>query len=173
MQVKMKIAPCAGIAMNARPIAIEILTPARLEETLDMLIPLYDPHYAPYLRDEIARSTRPNDDQRMTFIALAEGRVAGAVQILLNYVNTETYDLIWLSVGKGYQGLGLSRTLMAHAENHVAQELLQGRPGTLMLADFTRHENQDSRFYINFGFTEGPLMHDGAPIMLKILNKKT
>lgn len=151
-------------------VTIEILTPERLDEALAMLIPLYDPRYEVYLRDEITRSTRSNDDQRTSFIALVEGRVAGAVQILLNYVNTETYDLIWLSVGKDYQGLGISKALMAHAENYVAGELLKGAPGTLMLADFTRHDNRDSRFYLNFGYTEGPLMHDGAPIMLKILN---
>jgi GNAT superfamily N-acetyltransferase len=160
--------------MSANPVAsaviVETLTETRLEETLDLLIPLYDPHYAPYLRDELTRSVRPNDDQRLTLIALVEGRVAGAVQILLTYINTESYDLIWLSVGKGYQGLGLSKTLMAHAETYVAEVLLKGEPGTLMLADFTRHENTDSQFYINFGFTEGPAMHDGAPVMVKILN---
>lgn len=156
--------------MSERTIAIEPLTPARLEETLALLTPLYDPHYSPYLREEVARGAGPNEHQQTTFIALVDGTVAGAVQILLNYVNTETYDLIWLSVGKDYQGLGLSKRLMAHAENYVAEVLLKGQPGTIMLADFTRHQNPDSRFYINFGYTEGPLMHDGAPIMLKILN---
>jgi len=157
--------------MSTKRFSIQKLREARLEETLNMLIPLYDPHYEVYLRDEIARGARPNDDQRTTFIAVSDdGRVAGAVQILLNYVNTETYDLIWLSVGEDFKGRGLSKLLMAHAEKHVAEDLLKGQPGTLMLADFTRHENKDSKFYINFGYTEGPLMHDGAPIMLKILN---
>lgn len=156
--------------MSTKTFSIQILREARLAETLDMLIPLYDAQYEIYLRDEIARGTRPNDDQRTTFIALMDGKVAGAVQVLLNYVNTDTYDLIWLSVGEDFKGRGLSKLLMAHAEKHVAENLLKGQPGTLMLADFTRHENPDSKFYINFGYTEGPLMHDGAPIMLKILN---
>lgn len=156
--------------MSERTIAIEHLTPARLEETLSILTPLYEPHYAPYIRTEIALGARPNEHQQTTFIALVDGKVAGAVQILLNYVNTETYDLIWLSVGKDYQGLGLSKRLMTHAETYVAEVLLKEKPGTLMLADFTRHQNPESQFYINLGYTEGPKMHDGAPIMLKILN---
>lgn len=156
--------------MSTKTFSIETLCADTLAETLELLTPLYDPHYTHYLHDEITRSTQPNDDQRMTFIALVDGRVAGAVQILLNYVNTETYDLIWLSVGEAYKGRGISKKLMAYTEDYVATQLLKGQPGTLMLADFTRHENPQSQFYINFGFTEGPLMHDGAPIMLKILN---
>lgn len=152
-------------------IDIQILDHARLDETLALLIPLYDAAYASYLRDELARSIKPNDDQRITFVALVDGKVAGAVQVLLGYINTDTYDLIWLSVGEAYKGRGVAKTLMAHAENFVANELLKGQPGTLMLADFTRHENPDSQFYINFGYTAGPLMHDNAPVMLKILNR--
>ncbi|MCD8497381.1 MAG: GNAT family N-acetyltransferase [Alphaproteobacteria bacterium] len=153
--------------MTDRAITIEHLTPARLAETLEVLIPLYEAHYEPFIRTEIAKGAVPNDHQQTTFIALVDGKVAGAVQILLNYVNTETYDLIWLSVGKNYQGLGLSKKLMDHAENYVAQMLLKGEPGTLMLADFTRHQNPDSKFYLNLGYTEGPLMHDARRLCLR------
>lgn len=148
----------------------EILTAGRLEECLSILIPLYEPEYEPYIRDEITRSTQANDLQWTTIIALIDGKIAGAVQVLLNYVNTQSYDLIWLSVGKDYQGRGLSRALINEAERFVSQDLLKGEKGSLMLADFTRHHNPNSNFYTKAGFTEGPLMHDGAPLMIKILN---
>lgn len=151
-------------------ITFEILTPERLEECIALLLPLYEPEYEPYIRAEIGNSTQANTLEWTTIIALIDGRIAGAVQVLLTYVNTQSYDLIWLSVGKDYQGRGLSRALIAEAERYVAQDLLKGEKGTLMLADFTRHTNPKSDFYIKAGFTEGPMMHDGAPIMLKILN---
>jgi GNAT superfamily N-acetyltransferase len=157
------------ICMNTS-VTFEILTPERLDECLSVLIPLYEPEYEPYIRDEISRSTQPNDLQWTTIIALIDGRVAGAVQVLLNYVNTQSYDLIWLSVGKDYQGQGLSRGLLAEAERYVAHNLLKGEKGSLMLADFTRHKNPTSDFYIKAGYTLGPEMHDGASLMIKILN---
>lgn len=155
---------------NAPQPIFDILTAERLEECLAVLTPLYEPQYAPYIRDEIARSTRENELQSTTIIALIEGKIAGAVQILLTYVNTQSYDLIWLSVGKSYQGQGLSRLLLAEAERYTAENLLKGEKGSLMLADFTRHNNPSSDFYQKAGYTECAIMHDGACLMLKKLN---
>lgn len=159
------------MSVNKDTISFQILTARRLEECLSILIPLYAPEYEPYIRAEITRSTHENDLQWTTLIALVNGKIAGAVQVLLNYVNTQTYDLIWLSVGKDYQGRGLSRQLLGEAERYVANVLLKGEKGSLLLADFTRHHNPASDFYIKAGYTLGPQMHDGAPIMIKILNE--
>ncbi len=155
--------------MAAQPV-IDILKESDLDEAVAMLVRAFDSRFEKDARIELQRSLGPNPDARITFVARLDGKIVGTVQCMMDYVHTDTYCLFWVGADPDYQGVGVGRALMAHAENHIARDLLKGKPGTVIITDYTRIRNPESGYYTSQGYVPGPLTHNGAPVMVKILN---
>ncbi len=151
-------------------LSIEQLTPGRLEEAVALVVRVFGPAYEKEAREELPWSLRPNPDNRITFVACIGGRIVGMIQPMVSYIHTDTYGLSWVSTDPAHQGKGIGKALVKHAEKHIARDLLKGKPGTVVIVDYTQKENPASRFYANLGYVAGPRTHNGAPVMVKILN---
>jgi len=151
-------------------LSIERLTEERLEEAVDLVMRVFGPDFEKEAREELPWSLRANPDSRITFVACLDGKVVGMIQPMVSYIHTDTYGLSWVSTDPAHQGKGIGKALVRHAEEHISRDLLKGRPGTIVIVDYTQKVNPASRFYANLGYVPGPRTHNGAPVMVKILN---
>ena len=151
-------------------LSIEPLTEDRLEEAVDLVMRVFGPAFEKEAREELPWSLRANPDSRITFVACLDGKMVGMIQPMVSYIHTDTYGLSWVSTDPAHQGKGIGKALVSHAEEHISHDLLKGRPGTIVIVDYTQKENPASRFYASLGYVAGPRTHNGAPVMVKILN---
>jgi GNAT superfamily N-acetyltransferase len=152
---------------------IEPLTPEAMEETIAVILRAFDPSYEADARLEMGRSLSPDDhfDRPETFIARRDGRIAGIIQYARNYAHFDIFSFGWVAIDPSFQGKGVGKALIAYAEDHIARNILRGRPGTILIIDDTRVKKPSSDYYLSRGYTDGPLTHRGMHVMVKILNK--
>jgi ribosomal protein S18 acetylase RimI-like enzyme len=89
--------------------------------------------------------------------------VCAVVQIIFC---TDTYGLCWLAVRSELQRQGIGTSLVDAVMKYTEEELLRGKPGTMLLACFP----ELTQYYIERGFHAGIPMHEDSVTMSHVLN---
>jgi ribosomal protein S18 acetylase RimI-like enzyme len=153
--------------------AIEPLTLERIDDSVGVILRAFDASYEKDARLELGRSLSPHDhfDRPETFVALQDGKVVGTIQTAQNYAHFDVYSLSWIAVDPAMQGRGVGKSMVRHAEEHIARNILNGKPGTILIVDDTRVKNPGTDYYLRMGYADGPVTHRGMQVMVKIVNK--
>jgi ribosomal protein S18 acetylase RimI-like enzyme len=98
-------------------------------------------------------------------VAVEDGTVVGAVQVVWGYLMPDTYIISWLCVSPELQRSGIGSAMMDYALRYISDRLLYGRRGTVYLSAAVGRD-----YYARWGFIPGPPNHHDAVIMLKVIN---
>jgi len=154
-------------------LAIQALTENQIDEAVAVILRAFDPSYEKDARLELGRSLSPaaHFDRPETFVALRDGKIVGTIQTAQNYAHFDVYSLSWIAVDPAVQGRGVGKAMVSHAEDHIARNILKGKPGTILIVDDTRVKNPGTDYYLRMGYADGPVTHRGMQVMVKIVNK--
>ncbi len=159
------------MALMPPKFAIQPLTADRIDESIAVIVRAFDPTYEDSAREELRWSlSEPSYYRPDSFVAVADGKVAGFIQCAANYAHPDTFSIGWVAVDPTHQRQGIGRALVDHAEAHIAKKMLKGKRGTILIVDDTRLKNPGTDFYLRRGYEDGPLTHKGMHVMVKIVN---
>lgn len=149
-------------------ITLEFLDKSRLREAVGVIESAFGKTYKHAATHDLELSLSNAPLKPTTLLAIFNEEVIGTIQYMPAFFSFNTYAFLWVSIAKHKQGQGFSRELMSLFENHIAENILAGNPGTIICSS---SKNLPADFYPKImGATQGPTQHDGSVIITKNLN---
>ena len=145
-------------------ISIELLTPERMPEAIDVTCRAFGEEWRESAEKDFAITFSDYPHPFTTLIAVKDNNIIGVAQCLTAYLTPNAYMIAWVCVEPKLQGQGIGSFIMKQACNHIEENFLKGKSGTIFLVSAI-----DYKFYEKFGFKKGPDIHSKSPIMLKII----
>ncbi len=114
---------------------------------------------------EFSRLLKGEAHPTHVFIAKKNGQPIGMAACVQTYFSMNVYGICWVAVLEEHRRQGVGANLIQHVEHYIANVMLKGRTGTVILAANL------TDYYSKLGYQkQSDPMHDGAFIMSKILN---
>lgn len=139
---------------------IEVLKPDEKNEYIEFLVK----NFAENADEEALRAAAEKEIDCMfsdyfrkpIFYCYREnGKLVATSGIIREWVAPNTYSIFWVCVDMDRRGEGLGTKMMNTTTQNLAQEVLEGKPGTLMLYCLPHN----CAFYETLGYDKGPMGH--------------
>ena len=150
---------------KGRSIEVRLLTRDEIGTVIDIASRAFGDDYRLNAFDDFHHSFSGTKYSPTTLVAVEDGQLVGAVQVVWGYLMPDTYVISWLCVDPDRQRLGIGSAIMDEVLRYTREGLLGGRRGTVYLSAAVGRD-----YYARWGFVPGPPNHHDAVIMLKILN---
>ena len=148
-----------------RSVAVRLMTRDDVELVIDIASSAFGEEYRLNAIADFYHSFSCTKYSPTTLVAVEDGKVVGAEQVVWGYLMPDTYIISWLCVCPERQRRGIGSAMMDEALRYIGDKLLDGRRGTVYLSAAVGRD-----YYARWGFVPGPPNHHGAAIMLKIVN---
>lgn len=146
------------------PITILPLQETEIAEAADLIVACFSEKWRAPATAEFTRLFKGDAHPTYVFVAKDAGKIVGISGCLETYFAEYTYGMCWLGVAESHRSQGIAKQLVERREAFIKTELLQGKPGTLIVAT-DRVET-----YERMGYSTHPTpMHDGTRMMAKVI----
>ncbi len=143
-------------------ISIEQLTPARMQESVDLTCRVFGEEWRKYAEADFAITFSDYPNAFSTLIAIKDDKIIGLTQCVSAHT-AGTFTIVWVCVEEALQGQGIGSYILKKSCLHIETEFLKGSSGTVFLA------TDKPEFYEKAGFVKGPEIHSGDLLMIKII----
>lgn len=134
----------------------------------DDVIGLFVECFGAHMRDSAEMDTEASLSdypyKPITFLGYSKTTLVCAVQCVTSYFYPNTYSIAWLCTLPQSRRQGFASQLLQYAENFVYKYRFKESPGTLMLV-----AGYNPAYYERHGYEKQSPLHDGKPLMLKII----
>lgn len=117
-------------------------------------------------KQEFERLFKGEDHPTYVFLAYKNNQVVGIAACLETFFSFNVYGICWIAVLEEHRRQGICKKLFMHIEKFIADELLDGKKGTVILS-----ADSYANYYERLGYKKLPEpIHDQSFLMQKIIN---
>lgn len=159
----------------AEPVTITVLDKEHIPQAAGLLSRAFN-EAADIFKGELEQALGDNPWHPVVFAALQAGKLVGVIECDTgpDFKARNIFAFSKLAIAPEAQGQGIGQQLVKQAEEFIAHEWMEGKPGTLAIIDGTKVLNPASTFYEKMDYKPDTpaILRDGQPVLKKRLNEK-